>query len=125
MKTAKTFLLFFVIATAFLFAEETKTPALPALAEIFTVEVLRYSGNTFSPDFQFDRESFLATYPRLQPAKVEIPVGISFIWQNGVIVTKDKRVLFWRTCDKRFIFVDDSTGTFAYGVAEKISLFDR
>jgi hypothetical protein len=125
MKLVQTIILLFFTASAVLSAEENKTPALPALAEIFTVEVLRYSGNTFSPDFQFDRESFLATYPSLQPAKVEIPLGISFIWQNGVIVTKDKRVLFWRTCDKRFIFVDDSTGTFAYGVAERISLFDR
>ena len=102
-----------------------ETPPLPNIDDIFTVEILKYSGNKFYPTFQFDKESFLETYPKFIPAEVDIPVGISFAWQNGVIVTKDKKVLFWRTCDKRFIFIDTPEGVLKYGTEEKVSLFDR
>lgn len=81
---------------------EAECRSLPEARDVFTVEVLRHSGNKFDPEFQFDKESFLNAYPRFELGMVKHPDGLDLAWQNGVIVTLDKRVLFWRTCDRRF-----------------------
>lgn len=100
-------------------------PPLPNVNDIFIVSILKYSENKFYPEFQFDEKSFMETYPSFISTKVKIPLGINFIWQRGVIVTKDKKVLFWRTCDKRFIMIDTPDGVMQYGTSDNVSLLDR
>jgi hypothetical protein len=117
-------ILFHLLATLPIHAKDV-TPPLPKLSEVFTVNVLKYSGTTLNPEFQFDKKSFMEAYPHFIPTKVNIPLGVSFAWQNGVIVTKDKAVLFWRTCDKRFIMIDTPDGVLEYGISDKVSLSDR
>jgi hypothetical protein len=76
---------------------------LPPRSEIFVVG-FHPQPKGFVP--YFDESSFLATYSSLKPAKVTIAVGARRVWQSGVIVTKDKKVLFWSTCAKSFVAID-------------------
>ncbi len=81
--------------------------ALPGRAEIFAVAFEPQPAGT--PPY-FDEPSFLALYPALHQANVKIAAGARRIWQRGVIVTKEKKVLFWSTCAKTFIAVETGEG---------------
>src|ERR1041384_4415033 len=81
--------------------------AFPRKDEIFVV--------AFGPQARgvmpyFDERLFMALYPSLRPAHVKISVGARRIWQRGVIVTRDKKVLFWSTCAGTFIAVETGEG---------------
>lgn len=67
----------------------------------------------------FSSESLLKALPMLEPADVLLPAGGKRAWQSGVIVLKDKTVLFWRTCGYRFIAIDRKDGTTFYAMPKK------
>ncbi len=85
---------------------------LPPLTDIFVVAFEPQPAGTLP---YFDQPLFMAVYPKLRPAKVKIAVGARRIWQRGVIVTKDKKVLFWSTCARSFIAVETSAGQRFFG----------
>ena len=67
----------------------------------------------------FTPESLLQSLPKLVPADVRLKGGAKKWWQSGVIVLKDKEVLFWRTCGDWFIAIDTPTGITFYGFEKK------
>jgi hypothetical protein len=67
----------------------------------------------------FTPDSLLHALPKLMPSDVRLPVGGRVFWQSGVIVLKDKTVLFWRTCGDWFIAIDKPTGTTFYAFEKK------
>gem|GEM_PF-6702619 len=92
-------------------ADEQRLTSLPALDDVFVVAVAPHSKELkdyFTPD------SLLQALPKLVPSDVRLPVEDKVFWQSGVIVLKDKTVLFWRTCGDWFIAVDKPTGTTFY-----------
>jgi hypothetical protein len=70
----------------------------------------------------YSEKSFMEIYPKLIPADVLIPVGGKDFWQTGVIVTKDKKVLWWRTCANSFIAIDSELGTSFYAMSKKLEI---
>lgn len=70
----------------------------------------------------FDDASLLALYPHLKPSKVSIVAGAKRVWQSGVIVTKDKKCLFWRTCSNSFIAIDASDNTFYFAKEPEVHI---
>jgi hypothetical protein len=97
-------------------ADEQRLTDLPAPDDVFVVAVEPHSKELkdyFTPD------SLLQALPKLVPSDVRLPVGGREIWQSGVIVLKDKTVLFWRTCGDWFIAVDKPTGTTFYAFEKK------
>ena len=84
---------------------------LPSLNDVFVIAVTPHSKDL--KDY-FTPESLLQALPKLVPAEVLLQVGEK--WQSGVIVLKDKTVLFWRTCGDWFIAVDRAEGTFFYAM---------
>jgi hypothetical protein len=97
-------------------ADEQKMTGLPAPDDVFVVAVAPHSRELkdyFTPD------SLLRALPKLVPSDVLLPGGDKVLWQSGVIVLKDKTVLFWRTCGNWFIAVDKPTGTTFYALERK------
>jgi len=97
-------------------ADEQKMTGLPAPDDVFVVAVAPHSKKLkayFTPD------SLVKALPKLVPSDVLLPVGDKLFWQSGVIVLKDKTVLFWRTCGDWFIAVDKPTGTTFYAFEKK------
>lgn len=86
------------------------SPKLPEPGEVFTIAA-RPDANNFKP--YFTAESLLRRLPEFRPGTPEIKVGAKRWWQSGVIVLKDKRVLFWRTCRSNFIIVEGERGASA------------
>lgn len=109
MKTCITVLL--LAATIAFAADSTKLSGLPAPEDVFVIAVSPHSKSLkdyFTPD------SLIQALPKLVPADVQLPVGGKVYWQSGVIVQKDKKVLFFRTCGDWFIAVDTPSGTTFY-----------
>ena len=99
-------------------ADEQKMTGLPAADDVFVVAVAPHSEELkdyFTPD------SLGQALPKLVPSDVRLPVGGKVFWQSGVIVLKDRTVLFWRTCGDWFIAVDRPTGTTFYAFEKKES----
>lgn len=69
-------------------------PELPAPGEIFTISIKPHARQL--TDF-FTPESLAAALPHFKRAHVTPPIGGKIWSQSGVIVTKDKRVLYWRS----------------------------
>jgi hypothetical protein len=92
-------------------AGSERLTGLPSPNNVFVVAVTPHS-----KDFKdyFTPESLLRALPKLVPADVLLPAGKK--WQSGVIVLKDKTVLFWRTCGDWFIAVDRADGTSFYAM---------
>ncbi len=84
---------------------------LPDFSAVFTVACGPHPSTL--PRY-FDDASLLALYPHLKPSNVSIAEGAKRVWQSGVIVTKDKKCLFWRTCSSSFIAIDTSDNTFYF-----------
>jgi len=99
-------------------ADEQKMTGFPTPDDVFVVAVAPHSKELkdyFTPD------SLLKALPKLVPSDVLLPVGDKLFWQSGVIVLKDKTVLFWRTCGDWFIAVDKPTGTTFYAFEKKVT----
>ena len=96
-----------------------KTPPLPPASAIFTVALIP---GTVPSSHLFTTETFMQTYSSLRPGRVNHNEGISRVWQNGVVVLTNKEVLFWRTCDKRFIMIDSTNGPYSYAIDDTIDL---
>ncbi len=97
-------------------ADEQRMTGLPAPDDVFVVAVAPQANELkdyFTPD------SLLQALPKLVPSDVQLPVGDRVFWQSGVIVLKDKTVLFWRTCGDWFIAVDKPTGTMFFAFEKK------
>jgi hypothetical protein len=101
-KIFQVFVLSAVIYLPSVFALSTVSPGLPPVEEVFTVGM--YSTPKSMKPY-FTKESLMKVYPRLGPAVVKIPSGAKRYWQSGVIVTTDKKVIFWTTCADSFIRV--------------------
>lgn len=93
--------------------------SLPEFAAVFTVAC--QPNHAPLPNY-FDDASLLALYPHLKPAKVSIAVGAKRVWQSGVIVTKDKKCLFWKTCSNQFIAIDTSDNTFYFAKEPEVHI---
>jgi hypothetical protein len=114
MKTIMTVLL--IVGTVAFAAAPDKMTGLPLPEDVFVIAVSPHSKELkdyFTPD------SLLKALPKLVPADVLLPKGGKVFWQSGVIVLKDKTVLFWRTCGDWFIAVDRPTGTTFYAIEKK------
>jgi len=97
-------------------ADEQRLTGLPSPDDVFVIAVAPHSKELkgyYTPD------SLLQALPTLVPADVRLPVGVKVFWQSGVIVLKDKTVLFWRTCGDWFIAVDRPAGTTFYAIDKK------
>ena len=97
-------------------AEQESMTGLPSPKEVFVIAVSPHSKELkdyFTPD------ALLQALPKLVPSDVLLPVGDREVWQSGVIVLKDKTVLFWRTCADWFIAIDAPTGTTFYAFEKK------
>lgn len=92
---------------------------LPAFSAIFTIGCGPHAATL--PRY-FDDASLLALYPHLKPSKVSIAAGAKRVWQSGVIVTKDKKCLFWKTCSESFIAIDTSDDTFYFAENSEVHI---
>jgi hypothetical protein len=92
-------------------AEPERLTGLPSPNNVLAIAVTPHS-----KDFKdyFTPESLLQALPKLVSADVQLPAGTK--WQSGVIVLKDKTVLFWRTCGDWFIAIDRRDGTSFYAM---------
>jgi hypothetical protein len=114
MKKILTVLLLGVAAS--LAGEQQKMTGLPSPEDVFVIAVSPHGKQLkdyFTPD------TLLQALPKLVPSDVLLPVGDKLFWQSGVIVLKDKTVLFWRTCGDWFIAIDSPTGTTFYAFEKK------
>jgi hypothetical protein len=116
-ETMKNMLTALLIASAVsVIADDQRMTGLPARDDVFVIAVAPHSKELkdhFTPD------SLLQALPKLVPSDVLLPVGDKLFWQSGVIVLKDKTVLFWRTCGNWFIAVDKPMGTMFYAFEKK------
>ncbi|OGF57551.1 MAG: hypothetical protein A2Z21_05830 [Candidatus Fraserbacteria bacterium RBG_16_55_9] len=90
---------------------------LPAQDNIFTVGFLRPFPN--SPIY-FTEESLMKIYPNLIPAEVHISVGARRYFQQGVIVTKDKKVVFFTTCSSSYISISTEAGQMSFATSKEV-----
>ncbi len=113
----KTILASFLLGAALcLAAEPEMLTGLPRTDDVFVIAIAPHSKEMkdhFTPD------SLLEALPKLVPSDVLLPVGDRVWWQSGVIVLKDKSVLFWRTCDDWFIAIDRPEGRTFYAIPKK------
>jgi hypothetical protein len=97
--------------------EPQSLKSLPKSEEIFTIAInpvpdARYFTPYFTP------ESLRNALPDFRPGKAEIRNGGRRIWQSGVIVLKDKNVLFWTTCRKTFVYVLTPNGSVSFIIGD-------
>jgi hypothetical protein len=113
----KTILALLILGTTVSFAAEPQVlTGLPSPDDVFVISIAphpREMKDYFTP------ESLLKALPALVPSDVLLPVGGKVWWQSGVIVLKDKSVLFWRTCGDWFIAIDRPYGTTFYAIPKK------
>lgn len=92
-------------------ATQPMLSGLPSPEDVFVIAVSPHATvltNYFTP------ASLLQALPNLLPTDALLPVGDKVWWQSGVIVQRDRTVLFWRTCGDWFIAVDNPTGPTFY-----------
>ena len=95
-------------------ASLAETPPLPSPDQVFTIAIKPQAKQLTA---HFTPASLLAALPDLKPAHMLEPIGGKIWSQSGVIVLKDKTVLFWRsyrddvvaleTGGKRILYVID------------------
>ena len=108
----KLFLCTVLLAPPNHFTAHPSNHALPKPEDIFTVAAYPH-GKVFKP--YFTPESLLRELPHFKAGRPELKAGAKRWWQSGVIVLKNKQVLFWRTCRSNFIMIDTADGgTAAY-----------
>lgn len=102
--------MFFTLAHA-----QTPVIHLPKAEDVFTIAV-----HPVFPEMPhyFTPESMQQALPRFKPGQAEIKVGARRFWQSGVIVLKNKEVLFWSTCRKNFIHIATPTGQASFIIGD-------
>jgi len=103
-------------ATVCLAAEPETLNGLPSTNDVFVIAVSPHSKEL--KDY-FTPATLLQALPKLVPSDVLLPAGDKIFWQSGVIVLKDKTVLFWRTCGDWFIAIDRADGRSFYAMPKK------
>jgi len=93
--------------------------SLPEVASVFTIACQQ---NPEPLPNYFDDKALLALYPDLKPSKVLIAVGKKRAWQSGVIVTKDKKCLFWKTCSNKFIAIYTADNTYYFAKDPEVQI---
>ena len=98
-----------LITTTMMGCGRTEEPGLsfPSPDQVFTIATFPYPEKS-KP--YFTPESLLRALPSFRPGKAEIKVGAKRWWQSGVIVLKNKDVLFWQTCRSNFIYIMTPSG---------------
>jgi hypothetical protein len=79
--------------------------ALPKSEDIFTIAINSIPSAPTSTSRFFTPQSLREALPNFRPGEAEIKVGDRRVWESGVIVLNNKKVLFWTTCRKIFIHV--------------------
>jgi len=98
---------------------------LPPISEIYTFGIRHQNPTDDIPSNWFTPELLRETYPKLVPAKVEVPTGFNITGQSGVIVTKNKEVLFWSSFENSYISIETPNGTLDYGITNNIRVFSK
>jgi hypothetical protein len=105
------------IAAAFMFLSVSEsmaeTPPLPSPADIFTIAIKPQAKQLTA---HFTPASLLAALPDFKPAYMLEPIGGKIWSQSGVIVLKDKTVLFWRSYRDDVIAVETGGKRFLYAI---------
>jgi len=100
-----------ILAMSATSADGRSFQSLPKPAEIFVI-ACHPGPKEFTPYFTPD--SLLKALPEFRKGEAEIRVGAKRYWQSGVIVLKDKSILFWSTCRTNFIHIATADGTVSF-----------
>ena len=92
-------------------AGDASLESLPKPEEVFTIACEPGSKQLAA---YFSAASLLKALPEFRKGKAEIKSGAKRVWQSGVIVLKDKRVLFWSTCRTNFIHIHTADDTVSF-----------
>lgn len=92
--------------------ELSEEQMLPDVNDIFTIAIDSSSNHMVNPCFT--PESLIVALPEFKSGEAELKVGAKKVWQSGVIVLKNKKVLFWRSCRKNFIHIQTSSGYLSF-----------
>ena len=105
--------------------ESESLKSLPKSEDIFTIAVnpvpsfpAGTSANEFVKMRFFTPESLREALPNFSPGEAEIKFGDRRIWESGVIVLNNKKVLFWTTCRKNFIYVLTPNGHVSFIIGD-------
>ena len=96
-------------------AETLSRGLLPKPEEVLVIAV--HPSPTIETPY-FTPNSLLEALPHFRPGEPKIKVGARRAWQSGVIVLKNKDVLFWRTAHDNFIVIDIKTGQQSFIIGE-------
>lgn len=94
-----------LISVNLAYAKTTSTISLPKPEEVFVIAVDPASLHTPLAQRYFTPESMQQMLPQFKLGEAELKMGTKRVWQSGVIVLKNKKVLFWTTCRKNFIHI--------------------
>lgn len=89
------------------------TPPLPSPDEVFTIAIKPHAKQLTD---HFTPATLLAALPRLKPAYMVEPIGGKIWAQTGVIVLKDKTVLFWRSYRDDVIAIETGGKRILYAI---------
>ena len=101
---------FFSLLAAKTMAE---TPPLPSPDQVFTIAIKPHAKQLTD---HFTPASLLAALPHLKPAYMVEPIGGKIWTQTGVIVLKDKTVLFWRSYRDDVIAIETGGKRLLYAI---------
>ena len=90
-----------------------ETPPLPSPDQVFTIAVKPQAKQLTA---HFTPASLLAALPHLKPAYMMEPIGGKIWSQSGVIVLKDKTVLFWRSYRADVVAVETGGKRILYAI---------
>lgn len=90
-----------------------ETPALPSPDQVFTIAIKPHAKQLTD---HFTPATLLAALPHLKPAYMVEPIGGKIWTQTGVIVLKDKSVLFWRSYRDDVIAVETGGKRLLYAI---------
>jgi len=96
-------------------AEAGSVMSLPKIEDVFVI--------ASSPLFAgkrpyFTPESLLKALPQMRLGEAELKAGARRVWQSGVIVLKDKKVLFWTSCRSNFIHILTDSGSTSFIIGD-------
>lgn len=90
-----------------------ETRPLPSPDQVFTIAIKPQAKQL---EIHFTPASLLAALPHLKPAYMMEPIGGKIWAQSGVIVLKDKTVLFWRSYRNDVIAVETGGKRILYAI---------
>ena len=110
-------------------SESASMKSLPKSEDIFTIAINpiprfptpahpEMDSNQLLEMQSFTPESLRDALPKFRPGQPEIKAGARRIWESGVIVLNDKKVLFWTTCRKNFIQVLTRNGPVSFIIGD-------